>query len=368
MSSILSDEGIRILQKKSRERTVRTQNIEYDISTLIKRIDDGVIKLDPDYQRNHRWSYEKSSKLIESLILNIPIPVIYISYDVDLDDPTENERYSVIDGQQRLRAITGFLSDEYKIEGLETLNEINGLDYNNMPDFLKRRLAARTVRVLQIDSTIDEQIKYDIFERLNIGSVKLEPQELRNATIRGIANETLKELSYDENFSLLLQIDQKLRFENKRVKKMEDRELVLRFIAFSMGIEDIDSRNLTSILNERMKDINNLSTEEIETIRFQFKEVMRIVKLEFGDTAYAKLKFTSTGKQYASRFNVAVYDALSQAVLFYLKTGRTEYTLEQKKGYERLFLDREFNTSISEGTNLKSRIHFRIEAVKEALS
>jgi hypothetical protein len=86
------------LQQKARERTVKTQNIEYDLETLVKKIGRGTIRLDPDYQRRHRWSEETSSRLIESLILNIPIPLIYLSQDVDVDTETYDEeyRYSVI--------------------------------------------------------------------------------------------------------------------------------------------------------------------------------------------------------------------------------------------------------------------------------
>ncbi|HCB8872562.1 TPA: DUF262 domain-containing protein, partial [Escherichia coli] len=95
------------LQQIAKERTVKTQTIEYDLETLVKKIKKNVIKLNPEYQRNHRWNDDTSSRLIESLILNIPIPFIYISQDVDVDDEIDSEssRFSVIDGQQRLTAI-----------------------------------------------------------------------------------------------------------------------------------------------------------------------------------------------------------------------------------------------------------------------
>jgi uncharacterized protein with ParB-like and HNH nuclease domain len=115
------------IQQKARERTVKTQNVEYDLETLIKRIDQKTIKLDPDYQRRHRWSAETSSRLIESIILNIPIPVVFISQDVDVDEEaTDSARYTVIDGQQRLTAIFEFMKNKLPLEGLETLSELNG--------------------------------------------------------------------------------------------------------------------------------------------------------------------------------------------------------------------------------------------------
>ena len=96
-------ENLASLQEKAKERTVKTQNIEYDLETLVKKIKSGVIKLDPDYQRRHRWSFETSSKLVESLILNIPIPLVYLSQDIDVDEEQKDiARYSVIDGQHVL--------------------------------------------------------------------------------------------------------------------------------------------------------------------------------------------------------------------------------------------------------------------------
>ena len=150
------------LQKKAKERTVKTQNIEYDLETLVKKIDRKVIKLDPDYQRKHRWEDDASSKLIESLILNIPIPYVYISLDVDVDeeiDEDEQYRYSVIDGQQRLTAIYNYLKNKYPLTDLEVLDNLNGAYYKDLPPFLVRRLEERTLKCLRIDSTLDQQSK-----------------------------------------------------------------------------------------------------------------------------------------------------------------------------------------------------------------
>jgi hypothetical protein len=212
------------LQETARERTVKTQNIEYDLETLVKRVKSKSIKLNPDYQRRHRWSDEVSSRLIESLLLNIPIPAIFISQDVDVDEETESDvsRYTVIDGQQRLTAIYEFMTGGLQLTGLEILAEINDCKLKELPPFLLRRLEERTVKCLRIDSTIDPQVKYDIFERLNTGSVKLEPQELRNAVARGNFNDAIKELSKFSLFRDMLQISKDDADGNAKVKKMVD--------------------------------------------------------------------------------------------------------------------------------------------------
>ena len=221
-----------MLQKTARERTVKTQTVEYDLETLVKKISKNIIKLNPEYQRNHRWNNETSSRLVESLILNIPIPYVYISQDIDVDEDVDEDdisRYSVIDGQQRLTAIYSFIKNEYSLEGLDILSNLNGMFYKDLPPFLLRRLEERTIKCLRIDSTLDQQVKYDIFERLNSGSVKLEAQELRNAVCRGPFKDLLKELVKDKNFVESCNLTAR----TAKIQKMEDEELVLRFFAIN---------------------------------------------------------------------------------------------------------------------------------------
>jgi hypothetical protein len=199
------------IQQKARERTVKTQNIEYDLETLVGRISKNAIKLDPEYQRRHRWDDATSSRLIESLILNIPIPLIYLSQDIDVDEEVgeSTSRYTVIDGQQRLTAIYKFMNNKLALDGLEILPELNGLYYHQLPPFLVRRLEERTIKCLRIDSTVDAQVKFDIFERLNTGAVKLDSQELRNAIARGSFNDAIKKWATLPVFRTLIQTDAK---------------------------------------------------------------------------------------------------------------------------------------------------------------
>ena len=117
-----------------------------------------------------------------------------LSQDVDVDEEVDDDvaRYSVIDGQQRLTAIYGFMTNAYKLEGLEVLELLNGSYYKDLPPFLIRRLEERTIKCLRIDSTVDPQVKFDIFERLNSGAVQLESQELRNAIYNTMSIEEIK--------------------------------------------------------------------------------------------------------------------------------------------------------------------------------
>lgn len=305
-------DNLDLIQQKARERTVKTQNAEYDLDTLIKRIKNKTIKLDPDYQRRHRWSNTTSSRLIESLILNIPIPIIFISQDVDVDDEVSesNSRYTVIDGQQRLTAIYEFMTNEIFLSGLETLTELNGSYYKDLPPFLTRRLEERTIKCLRIDSTVDAQVKFDIFERLNTGSIKLEPQELRNATARGPFNNKIKDLAKLSVFRKLIQIDEANPNDNPKVRKMEDVELVLRFFALRYRGHETIKKGFKEFLTKSQEEFNKLPQDTIENWALQFEKYLDFIFSVMGSEAFAKFRPATDGLERMSRFNAAVYDAL----------------------------------------------------------
>lgn len=365
--------NLSVLQEKAKERTVKTQSIEYDIETLIKKIDKNIIKLDPDYQRRHRWDNKTSSKLIESLILNIPIPIIYISQDVDVDQETFDSeyRYSVIDGQQRLTAIKNFLKGKFTLEGLETLSELNGCNYNDLPPFLTRRLEERSIKCLRIDSTLDVQVKLDIFERLNSGSVKLEAQELRNAIYSGPFNNLIKELSKDNNFRELLQINNESPETSNKVKQMEDVEIVLRFFALKNNRYELYKKSkdhgFSDFLNDSLNDFNKFDVEEVNKLKFEFTQTMNFIISNYGNTAFAKFKYLNEEDELKlqSKFNIAVYDAFAISICDALNEKLD--ISSKKKDLMELFKDEIFYDSISGSYLDTNKLKHRIQSTKKIL-
>jgi len=366
-------ESLDTIQQKARERTVKTQTVEYDLDTLAKRIDNKTIRLDPDYQRRHRWPPETSSRLIESLILNIPIPVIYISQDVDVDEEvsTETARYTVIDGQQRLTAIHDYLRNGFALEGLETLTELNGARYNQLPPFLVRRLEERTIRCLRIDSTLDSQVKFDIFERLNTGSVKLEAQELRNATARGPFNDIIKELAKSEDFRSVIQVGDRPEDSNK-VKKMEDVELVLRYFALRGGRYRNLRKGFKDFLTNSQMEFNRLGNDTLAEWRAEFETLIHFFASQANKAPFAKWRAEGGHQKRMSSFNAAVYDAIAVGVaeVFPIDKIRQEPDEVAGKlaGYEALFADKDFFASVSGSVNDAAKVSHRIGAMVAYLS
>jgi hypothetical protein len=357
------------LQSKAKERTVRTQTIEYDLETLVKKIKVGIIKLDPDYQRRHRWSNGTSSRLIESLILNIPIPIIYLSYDIDVDTNEIGARYSVIDGQQRLTAINKFFNNGFALESLDILQDLEGCYYKDLPPFLLRRLEERTIKCLRIDSTVDDQVKYDIFERLNSGSVKLESHELRNAIYRGPFNDMCKRLSENKNFRALLQISEDKPEENPKVKKMEDVEYVLRFFSLIndnyKNYKKKANNQFKDFLSENLAKFNDYSLKELDECSELFNETMKAILESMGQQAFAKYKYEDQILSRQSKFNVAVFDALAIAFASEVILNKAKLNGGESEKFKNLFKNPTFYDSVSGSYLDSAKIIYRIETAKE---
>lgn len=177
------------------------------------------------------------------------------------------------------------MTNSSALVGLEVLDDLNGLKYNQLPPFLIRRLEERTIRCLRIDSTLDSQVKYDIFERLNSGSVKLEPQELRNATCRGLFKELIKELVKNKSFINATSLSP------SRIEKMEDEELVLRYFALSYndGYKTYKS-SFKNFLTTKMTEFNTLDSEELELMKSNFINSFKILEDSNIELPFAKFK------------------------------------------------------------------------------
>lgn len=354
-------ENLDIIQRKAKERTVKTQTIEFDLETIVKKIDRNVIKLNPEYQRNHRWGDDVSSRLIESLMLNIPIPLIYISQDVDVDEEIDDNvsRYSVIDGQQRLTAIYKFFKNEFSLTDLPVLKELNGTNYKDLPPFLIRRLEERTIRCLRIDSTVDQQVKYDIFERLNSGAVKLEAQELRNATCRGPFKNLIKVLAENEDFLEICQLSE----NSSRIKKMEDQELVLRFFAITYNDGYKEYRGgFRDFLTEKMKEFNKLPDTEIDNMKIIFIKTVKKIRESFGEAPFSKYRYENDELVRMSKFNSAVYDSIIVPFVRLEDGVPPDY-----EDFKKIFNDDEYFTAVEGSVNDVSKLEKRILKGREAI-
>ena len=254
-------------------RKLTTQAYDKSVADVVRMIEDKDIRLDPDYQRNYVWDNKKSSLLIESIILNVPITVIYVSQEQD-------DTWSVIDGLQRLYSLKRFFEGKFKLSGLEILSELNKHDINSLNPKALRLLKNGLLRVIMITHDSNEEIKYDVFMRLNTGSVHLNEQELRNCLYRGNLNKLLKELTNNVQWQTLLGL-------KAPHKRMADRELILRFLAIYHGW-NIENKQLVGykgrmkvFLNEFMSKNHNTNTQNLENWKQLFNETRNVFATDY---------------------------------------------------------------------------------------
>lgn len=226
--------------ERGEQRIVTETNVEKlpNFVEALKR--NQYMELRPFYQRRSRWDEERQSKLIESFIVNIPVPPVFL-YE------RAYNQYEVMDGQQRITAISDFYANRFKLKGLDLWPELNGFSYSDLPNKIRAGLDRRSISsiVLLKESAPDEEeailLRQMVFERLNTGGVKLERQEIRNALSSGRFNDALFEIARKDLFRQIwglpqfsVEEDTNHRapiYENQFFKTMEDIEVVLRFFA-----------------------------------------------------------------------------------------------------------------------------------------
>lgn len=262
------------------------------ISTLIAMLKNDMIDLSPAFQRkSDLWSDEKQSRLIESILLKLPLPSMYFEYN------SKTRKYTVIDGLQRLCALKHFAVDcDLRLKNLEFIDaQYGGLSYKdlNFQDQLAIGLEEIVVNVFK--GNTPDSVKYLIFKRLNTGGTPLNNQEIRNAIFPGKANGFIRDLSEANSFSTL-------GFSKKRMK---DREAVLRALGFMIKGPEVYSGRMDTFLNDTLRDMETLDEDELRSVREHFLAAVATNVRIFGDKAF-RIPGKTNRKPSVSLFDVMV--------------------------------------------------------------
>lgn len=248
------------------------------IDAVASRLKHGEIDLTPEFQRKGGlWSDVQQSRLIESMMLKIPIPTFYFN-------AVDDENWVVIDGLQRLATLYNFMvAGTLKLQGLEYLKEFEGSTFEKLPRQYYRRICETQLQIYTIESGTPEEVVFNIFKRINTGGLNLEPQEIRHALYQGQSTRLVKRLAASEAF--LEATGGKIRTD-----RMEDCEFVTRYLAFT----ELDYRkeykgNIDSYLIKAMKLVNTYTDEQIEQIAEEFEEVMQDCHQILGRYAFRKV-------------------------------------------------------------------------------
>lgn len=338
------------------EIEVATRSMTIDL--LLSRIAAGDIDLEPDFQRRRGiWNERQQSRLIESLLLKIPLPTLYAAED-------EEERWAIVDGIQRLTTITRFMAPgainetPLRLKGLEYLGSaFDGLLFDDLPSRLKRRLRESELVVHVIRHGTPQEVKFNIFARINTGGMPLSAQELRHALIPGNAREFLGELAQLDAFK-------EATANSIRDERMADREMILRFLAFSLyPPEQYRSYDFDRFLSDAMRELNTIPHSQRNQLRSSFVAAMLSAHAIFGDDAFRK-RYRPTDTRFP--INRALFETISVSLAKLSEEGRERCIVNRDVICARMMeamQDSAFEAAISQGTGDPAKVRRRFETV-----
>jgi len=326
------------------QRRLHTETADYTVSTIFSLLTDQKIKI-PDFQRGYVWNRSQASRLIESLIIQCPIPVVYFSQEANGD-------LIVIDGQQRLSSIKYFLSDVIALQGLTTYPELNNATASQLDPRILDHIKNRTIRCITILNDTHPQIKYDVFERLNTGSVKLNAHELRNGINQGPLMKAVNLLSSSREF--------KAATSTKKDSRMKSAELVLRFFAFKNNRQNYE-KPLSSFLDAFANTNRSADAATIEMWKNNFHQAKNLCLQYFGADAF---KMYNAEQGTFGGFNSAIFDAqmigLSECTNELVVSGQAD-AAQVKAAFVALFDDTQFVGSVQRATSDETSVQRRID-------
>ena len=302
-------------------------------------VDEGDIYI-PDYQRALVWSENTQAKFIESLILGLPIPFLFMA---DMQDG----RLEIVDGTQRIRTLHRFLHNELCLTQLEKLDSLNGFKFSELPIARQRKFKNRTIRVVVLSDKADEEVRRDLFERINTGSVALKDMEVRKGIYPGPFGDFIIECAQNEQFNRLCPVTVAKR------KSGESEELVLRFFAYSDHYLEF-KHEVKKFLDHYMKTKNQDFDREEMTQRFI--DMLNFVEKYF-PTGFKKTpKATTTPRVRFEAIAVGIYLALKEQPDLVPKEVSTWLDSEKFK-----------ELTTSDASNSAKKLQGRIEFVRDAL-
>ncbi|MBE9228190.1 DUF262 domain-containing protein [Phormidium sp. LEGE 05292] len=351
-----ADEDEDSLEIPLERRRVKTDRQDLPVETVHSWVNRGKLNLQPEFQRYFVWDKTKSSRLIESLLLDIPIPVIYVAEE-------KNNTYSVVDGQQRLTSICAFINgklpngQDFKLSSLQVMTELNRKAFKDLESELQEKILNYIIRVIVIQKDSDSDVKFEMFERLNLGAEKLNDQELRNCIYRGNYNNLLCELA--KNPYML-----KVMGSSTPHPRMSDRQLILRFFAMWRNTHLRYKGPMKRFLNFEMEKHQSLSPQDKEEMQEVFNKSIEMAYIVFGNNAFRRFNPSKdgNGNGWENKLNVALWDTILYSFSYYQKSQIIPMADRIREEFLDLMVnDTTFVEYISSTTDKPERIQYRAE-------
>jgi hypothetical protein len=323
------------------------------VGEVVRRIETGRYVMDPDFQRDFVWTPEKQSKLIESCVMRIPLPVLYVAEG-------EDGRITVVDGLQRLSTFAAFRSGALKLTGFAKRHPLDGKRFADLSVQIQERIEDTQLVLYILDKDAPDAVRLDIFDRVNSG-VALSRQQMRNALYNGPATRWLATMARTPEF--LSVTDGKL-----STKIMRDREAINRFAAFHvMGWQKYNG-DMEAFLADALKMINRWSEAQLAAMKEDFLKSMRLNQKLFHRHAFRKSLMELDDAAYRSVINISMFDTFSVYFATIDENRAVEAAGELRRRLADLVRDESFNSAITFSTNSTVQVRTRFRLLENVLS
>ena len=326
--------------------TLLIRNESRTVFDVVRRIEKGGFIMDPDFQRDFVWDENKQSKLIESVLMRIPLPVFYLGED-------EKGKMIVVDGLQRLTTFKRFLDNDFRLK-LPHQTELDKKLFNELSPKLQNRIEDCNLILYVIDAKVPERARLDIFERVNSGE-PLTRQQMRNCLYNGQATQFLKKEAETKLFK-------QVTGNSLKPKTMRDRECINRFCAFSLLQLETYKGDMDEWLAETLRKMNKLDPLELQTLSKTFQNALLNNELLFNAQAFRK---HTPEQSKRGVLNISLWDVMTVGLAKY-SHDQVKYNAEKLRiGFYNLLNDYYFNNAITLGTNSSRSVNYRFEATQK---
>lgn len=345
-----------IMDKPFNPQDIDIKTKPMSLDNIIKRLREGEIDLAPDFQRQgNLWTFQKQSQLIESILIKLPLPAFYF-------DGSNDNKWLVVDGLQRLSAIENFVVGQtLALTGLEFLKKLEGHRFGDLPRTYQRQIEEAEIMAYIINPGTPEEVKFNIFKRINTGGLVLAAQEIRHALNQGVPAKFIAELAGLSEFK-------QATGGVIEPKRMLDREFVTRFVSFYINPLADYRPDLDTFMSKSMGQLKTKTSDELEWIKMNFSEAMKLATDIFSRWAFRKVYDKKVRRK---PINKALFEVWSVELAKLTREQRAVARLRKESIFNSFVLlmnnDSVFNGAITSATGNKNRIKYRFSKIEDLL-
>ena len=329
------------------DETIDIKEDHFSIFEYLRMIKKGLIVMNPDFQRNLVWNIRQKSQFIESVLIGLPLPPIYMKKEVD------DVHYIIVDGLQRTTALIEYMNGDFALQGLEPEgnNRLEGIRFDNLDNVkpgLQAKIESKQLFFYTMQSTVRMEIVYDIFNRINTGGTQLSRQEIRNCILLGPATVLLKEIAQSEEFKQAV-------YWGISDLRMKDRESVLRCIAFAIQDYELTYDGaMDKYLENTMRRINKMDNSQIQDLK---NKVLYTLKTSYD--IFQERNFRIPTEYTRGRINIAVMETVFHCLYNARQAPSPSSFSKLNQAYSQMLKEKGFIDSVHSSTSSITAVQTR---------